>query len=65
MKNKPFLFWFSAFIIFVALGSYVPNINSSLLGIDLTTASDSIVNLVKIGVWGLGFSWLIYGVRSN
>jgi hypothetical protein len=58
------LFHFSLFVIIVALGSYVGNINSSLLGIDLTTADESVVGLIRIGVYGLGFSVLLRGVKK-
>ncbi len=52
------LTWFGAFMIFMGLGFYAGNINSSLLGVDLSTASDSLVNLFKIGFWSIGVGML-------
>jgi hypothetical protein len=42
---------FGSFLLVTTLGFYAGNINSSLLGIDLTSASTEIVNLFKIGLW--------------
>jgi len=42
----------------MGLGFYAGNINSSLLGVDLSTASDSLVNLFKIGFWSIGVGML-------
>lgn len=50
--------YFGLFIILSAIGLYAGNINSSLLGIDLTTASQEVVNLVKIGFWSIAISML-------
>jgi hypothetical protein len=49
---------FGVFVAFVGLGFYAGNINSSLLGIDLTTAETEIVNLFKISMWAIGFGFL-------
>lgn len=51
--------FFGAFIIFISLGFYTPSLNSSLLGIDLTTASESIVSLFRIGFWAVGIGFLL------
>jgi len=52
------LIYFGGFMLFVSLGFYAGSINSSLLGVDLTTASDSLVNLFKIGFWSIGLGIL-------
>lgn len=52
------LTYFGVFILMVALGLYAGNINSTLLGIDLTTASQEVVNLFKIGFWSIGVAML-------
>jgi len=50
---------FGAFIIFISLGFYAPEINSSLLGVDLSTASNSLVSLFRIGLWAVGIGFLL------
>lgn len=52
------LIYFGGFMLFVSLGFYAGDINSSLLGVDLTNASDSIVNLFKISFWAIGLGIL-------
>lgn len=52
------LIYFGGFLFFITLGFYAGNINSSLLGIDLTTASDEVVNLFKIAFWAVGLGVL-------
>jgi hypothetical protein len=52
------MIYFGGFIIFITLGFYAGSINSSLFGVDLTSASDSIVNLFKIGFWAVGLGIL-------
>lgn len=52
------LMLFGLFIIFISLGFYSPSLNTSLLGVDLTTASNSLVNLFRIGFWALGLGFL-------
>lgn len=54
---------FGLFILFVALGFYAGNINSTLLGVDLTAASTGIVNLVKIGFWMIGLS-ILFNIKE-
>lgn len=49
---------FGAFVLLVSLGFYAGEINSTLLGVDLTTASQEIVNLFKIGFWAVGLGVL-------
>lgn len=60
MTNK--LVYFGVFTLLVTLGFYAGNINSSLLGIDLTSASKEIVNLFKIGLWMVAFGVFYGGV---
>lgn len=52
------LTYFGGFMLFVSLGFYAGDINSTLLGVDLTTASDNLVNLFKIGFWAIGLGIL-------
>lgn len=52
------LIYFGGFILFISLGFYAGEINSSLLGLDLTTASDSLVDLFRIGFWAIGLGVL-------
>jgi hypothetical protein len=50
---------FGVFILLISLGFYAGDINSSLLGVDLTSASQEIVSLFRIGFWALGLGVLI------
>jgi len=52
---------YGAFLFFVSLGFYAGNINSTLLGIDLTAASNEVVNLFKICFWCIGIGVLFGG----
>lgn len=52
------LIYFGGFIAFVTLGFYAGEINSSLLGINLTTASQEIVDLFRISFWAVGLGIL-------
>lgn len=49
---------FGAFVLLVTMGFYAGEINSSLLGVNLTTASQEVVNLFKIGFWAVGLGVL-------
>lgn len=49
---------FGAFIGLITLGFIAGDINSSLLGIDLSSASSEVVSLVKICFWALGLGVL-------
>lgn len=54
---------FGVFMLLVSLGFYAGQINSSLLGVDLTTASESLVNLFKIGFWALALG-VLFGMKE-
>lgn len=54
---------FGGFIILISLGFYAGDLNSSLLGVDLTTASEELVGLFRIGFWALGLG-VLYGMSE-
>jgi hypothetical protein len=49
---------FGAFVLLISLGFYAGDLNSSLLGIDLTNASSELVSLFRIGFWSIGLGVL-------
>ncbi|MGQ4876147.1 MAG: hypothetical protein ACP6IY_18935 [Promethearchaeia archaeon] len=59
--NMDSIMWICGTGLFFALAFYVQNINSTLLGINLTAADNSIVELIRmcfigLGIWCLGKS---------
>lgn len=58
------LFIFGVFIFVMFMGSYAGQINSTLIGIDMTQAGSNQVSLLRISFYSIGLGWLYYGVKE-
>lgn len=56
---------FGIMVLMFGLALYIPNLNSTLLGINLTTADSSIVTLIQLAFIIIGFGFLVKTVGED
>ena len=56
---------FGIMVLMFGLALYIPNLNSTLLGINLTTADSIIVSIIQLALIIIGFGFLVKTVGED